>query len=98
MSTPEFDKFDLEGLSLEDMAPVAKKADVTEKAEIPNSTDALENILDAESAQVEEIEPAPAPTPESAEDVDLVVQDDQTGPRPSSAPVVVCMWKKPWRR
>jgi len=79
MSTPEFDKFDLEGLSLEDMAPVAKKADVTEKAEIPNSTDALENILDAESAQVEEIEPAPAPTPESAEDVDLVVQDDQTG-------------------
>ena len=79
MSTPEFDKFDLEGLSLEDMSPApakAEKPDVPEKPEIPNSTDSLENILDAESAQVEEIEPAPAP--EFAEEVGLEVQDNQT--------------------
>ena len=86
MSTPEFDKFDLEGLSLEDMSPApakAEKPDVPEKPEIPNSTDSLENILDAESAQVEEIEPAPAP--EFAEEVGLEVCLLYTSPSPRDA-------------
>lgn len=78
MSTIDFDKFDLDGLSLEDVEPgKAEKPEPSEKAETAKAIDAPENAVRPEPdpvqpVQVEEIAPAPA------EDVELVVQEEHT--------------------
>lgn len=79
MSTIDFEKFDLEGLSLEEVEP--EKPQSTEQPETVKSIDApenLENSIMPESVQVEieEIESAPAPAP-AEDEVELVVQDEQ---------------------
>ena len=62
MSTADFDKFDLEGLSLEDMEPVKKAESVEDKLEVIEPAKAPE-------IRVEEIEAKPVEAPQLIEEV-----------------------------
>jgi len=65
MSSIDFDKFDLDGLSLEAIEPgKVENSESNEKIEAAKTIEAPEASVNPEPPQVEEIEPAPAPTTE----------------------------------
>jgi|GEM_PF-2788094 len=78
MSTPEFDKFDLDGLSLEDVEPAK-----TEKLEGQDNQAPVEEIELAEPVQ--EIPPV-KPLAEPVQEAPQVAQPIEAAPPPASIP------------